>query len=124
MKKFMAWLGLTHQLAFPTSYLKYAQYLEVRQSESANRGALKQCHVAFQFLETAAGLPDTAKLTTSELYDLMCRTRAPDQTGDEDVRRNLAAMEVFVMDRTKPKYLRIFGWWFLLQNWGTLVQRP
>ena len=24
VKKFMAWLGLTHQLAFPTSYLQYA----------------------------------------------------------------------------------------------------
>ena len=32
----------------------------------------------------------------------------------------LAAMEVFVMDQSKPKYLRIFGWWVLLQNWGTL----
>ena len=60
VKKFMAWLRLTHQLAFPTSYLQYAQYLKVRQSEPANRGALKQCHAAFQFLETAAGLPDTA----------------------------------------------------------------
>ena len=37
VKKFMAWLGLTHQLAFPTSYLQYAQYLEVRESEPPNR---------------------------------------------------------------------------------------
>ena len=71
VKKFMAWLGLTHQLAFPTSYLQYAQYLEVRQSEPAYRGALVQCHAAFQFLESAAGLPDTAKSTTSEVYDLV-----------------------------------------------------
>ena len=82
VKKFMAWLGLTHQLAFPTSYLQYAQYLEVRQSEPANRGALKHCHAAFQFLETAAGLPDTAKWTTSEVYDLMykeCLRRRPNR---------------------------------------------
>ena len=57
VKKFMAWLGLTHQLAFPTSYLQYAQYLEVRQSEPANRGALKQCHAAFQFLQQASLTP-------------------------------------------------------------------
>ena len=30
----------------------------------------------------------------------------------------LAAIEVFVMDQTKPRYLRIFGWWVLLQNWA------
>ena len=126
VKKFMSWLGLTHQLAFPTSHLQYAQYLEVMQSEPANRGALKQCHAAFQFLETAAGLPDNAKLTTSEL-ELMykeCLRRAAPGRPSKQARRMiveiLAAMEVFVMDQSKPKYLRIFGWWVLLQNWGTL----
>ena len=127
VKKFMAWLGLTHQLAFPTSYLQYAQYLEVRQSEPANRGALKQCHAAFQFLETTEGLPDTAKLTASELYELMykecLRRAAPGRPSKQAPRmfvEILAAMEVFVVDQTKPKYLLIFGWWVLLQNWGTL----
>ena len=55
LKKFMAWLGLTHHVLFPTSYLQYAQHLEVGQSEPANRGALKQCYSSFQFLETSAG---------------------------------------------------------------------
>ena len=32
----------------------------------------------------------------------------------------LAAVVVIVMDQTKPRYLRIFGWWVLLQNWITL----
>ena len=32
----------------------------------------------------------------------------------------LAAIEVFVMDETRPRYLRMIGWWVLLQNWGTL----
>ena len=127
VKKFMVWLGLTHQLAFPTSYLQYAQYLEVRQSEPANRGALKQCHAAFQFLETAAGLPDAAKLTASELYELLykeyLRRAAPGRPAKQAPRMFIeiwAAIEVFVVDQTKPKYLRIFGWWVLLQNWGTL----
>ena len=32
----------------------------------------------------------------------------------------LGAIEVFVMDQTKPRYLRIFGWWVLLPNWVIL----
>ena len=57
LRKFMAWLATTHQEVFPTSYLQYIQYLQVRQSEPSNRGALKDCHASFQFLEEVAGLP-------------------------------------------------------------------
>ena len=91
LRKFMAWLATTHQEVLPTSYLQYIQYLQVRQSEPSNRGALKDCHAAFQFLEEVAGLPAEQKQTSTELYTLMYKEvlsqATPSQTVSTDVRK-------------------------------------
>ena len=127
LRKFMAWLATTHQEVFPTSYLQYIQYLQVRQSEPSNRGALKDCHAAFQFLEEVAGLPAERKQTSTELYSLMYKEVLSKATPGRPVRQSprmfvrlLAEIETLVVDPSKQTYLRIIGWWVLLQSWGTL----
>ena len=32
----------------------------------------------------------------------------------------LEAIETLVANTEVPPYLRVYGWWVLLQNWGTL----
>ena len=127
LRKFMAWLATTHQEDFPTSYLQYIQYLQVRQSEPSNRGALKDCHASFQFLEEVAGLPAEQKQTSTELYTLMYKEVLSQATPGRPVRQSprmfvklLAEIESLVIDPSKQTNLRIFGWWVLLQSWGTL----
>ena len=126
-RKFMAWLATTHEEVFPTSYLQYIQYLQVRQSEPSNRGALKDCHASFQFLEEVAGLPAEQKQTSTELYTLMYKEVLSQATPGRPVRQSprmfvklLAEIESLVIDPSKQTYLRIFGWWVLLQSWGTV----
>ena len=127
LRKFMAWLATTHQEVFPTSFLQYIQYLQVRQSEPSNRGALKDCHASFQFLEEVAGLPAEQKQTSTELYTLMYKEVLSQATPGRPVRQSprmfvrlLAEIETLVVDPSKQTYLRIIGWWVLLQSWGTL----
>ena len=67
-------------------------------------------------LSSSWRLPQASQTPPSKLYELTykeCLRRAargrPTKQAPRMFVENLAAMEVFVMDRTKPKYLRIFG---------------
>ena len=107
LRKFMAWLATPHQEVFPTSHLQYIQYLQVRQLEPSNRGALEDCRAAFQFLEEVAGLPPEQMQTSTRPTSKAADVRTP-ACGDRN----------FLGRLSKQKYLRIIGKWVLLQNWG------
>ena len=58
VKRYLAWLALAHESSFPRELHQMTEYLQARQSEPCCRGALKNTHNAFVFLEEAAAVED------------------------------------------------------------------
>ena len=93
----------------------------------ATEGALKATHRSFGFLEEVTGMPLSERRTKSKLYDVILRellsTALPGKPAQQAPRfpiKVLTAVESFVVDETKPAYMRMYAWWVLLQNWCTL----
>ena len=81
------------------------------------------------FSRKLPGLPAERKQTSTELYTFMYKEVLSQATPGRPVRqtsrmfvRLLAEIETLVVDPSKQTYLRIIGWWILLQSWGTLSQ--
>ena len=64
-KKFLSWLAVSADVAFPTQVMHLSGFLETRHSEPCSRGALKSAHQSMVFLEDVAGIEE--KLTTNAL---------------------------------------------------------
>ena len=65
-KRYLTWLALAHETAFPREVHQMTVYLQARHSEPCCRGALKNTHNAPTFLEEAAAVED--RLTRRALY--------------------------------------------------------
>ena len=65
-KKYLAWLAVSADVAFPSGVSRLTGFLESRHSEPCNRGALKAAHQCMAFLEDVAGIDE--KLTTNALH--------------------------------------------------------
>ena len=127
LRKFFAWFSVTYEEEFPTTEEHFTGFLRARASEPCNRGALKATHRSFGFLEEVTGMPLTERKTKSKLYDVILRellsTALPGKPAQQAPRfpiKVLTAVESFVVDETKPAYMRMYAWWVLLQNWCTL----
>ena len=70
-KKYLAWLAVSADLAFPSEVSRLIGFLESRHSEPCNRGALKAAHQCMAFLDHVAGIDE--KLTTNALYTVVYR---------------------------------------------------
>ena len=126
LRKFMAWLATTRQEVFPTSTPSTCK------SGSQNRRTeepTKPATLLSSFSRKLPGLPAERKQTSTELYTFMYKEVLSQATPGRPVRqtsrmfvRLLAEIETLVVDPSKQTYLRIIGWWILLQSWGTLSQ--
>ena len=72
-------------------------------------------------------LEEVTAYTTKSKYDAILRellsTALPGKPAKQAPRfpiKVLTAVESFVVDDTKPAYMRMYAWWVLLQNWCTL----
>ena len=65
-KKYLSWLAVSADVAFPTQVVHLTGFLETRHSEPCSRGALKSAHQSMVFLEDVAGIEE--RLTTNALY--------------------------------------------------------
>ena len=127
LRKFFAWFSVTYEEEFPTTEEHFTGFLRARASEPCNRGALKATHRSFGFLEEVTGMPLSERRTKSKLFDVILRellsTALPGKPAQQAPRfpiKVLTAVESFVVDETKPAYMRMYAWWVLLQNWCTL----
>ena len=68
-KKYLSWLAVSAEVAFPTQVVHLTGFLESRHSEPCSRGALKSAHQSMVFLEDVAGIEE--RLTTNALYTVM-----------------------------------------------------
>ena len=70
-KKYLAWLAVSADVAFPSEVSHLTGFFESRHSEPCNRGALKAAHQCMAFLEDVAGIDE--KLTTNAFYTVVYR---------------------------------------------------
>ena len=124
-RKYLAWLAVSADVAFPSEVSHLTGYLESRHTEPCNRGALKAAHQSMAFLEDVAGVEE--KLTTNAFYTVVYRellaTAQPGRTPKQAHRYPVAVLESFeelVVCESATFYLRVYAWWLLLQCWGTL----
>ena len=61
VKRYLAWLALSHETAFPREVNQLTEYSEARHSEPCCRGALKNTHNAFTFLDESAAVEDPSR---------------------------------------------------------------
>ena len=113
LRRFFSWLELTKGVRFPTELSQLTDYLRVRLSEPCIRGALKNVNEAFGFYEQVTGVP-AAEIRSSALPG------KPSKQAPRMPIMLLEALERLVTSSDTAVYLRVFAWWILLQNWGTL----
>ena len=70
-RKYLAWLSMTYRVSFPTCVEHLTEYLKVRVSEPCNRGALRNTHRGFGFLDETAGVTAEASPSRDPLYSVI-----------------------------------------------------
>ena len=117
----------SHRVVYSLEIEHYTDYLKAKLSEPCNRGALKSTNAAFVFFNEVTGTPETQRPTSRELYRVVFRellsTALPGRPAKQAPRMlvsMLEALETLVASSDVAPYLRVYGWWVLLQNWGTL----
>ena len=124
-KKYLSWLAVSAEVAFPTQVVHLTGFLESRHSEPCSRGALKSAHQSMVFLEDVAGIEE--RLTTNALYTVVYKellsTSQPSGVPKQAPRYPAAvleSLESLVVNENAVFYLRLYSWWIVVQSWGTL----
>ena len=127
IRKFLAWLALQHEINYPDDLTQMTGFLNARLSEPCSRGALKCSHRGFVFMKEIAGVPTANRLTSNPLYTVIFKEilsaalpGRPKKQAPRMLISMIAALEKVVVDSGAYSYFRVFAWWLLLQNWGTL----
>ena len=88
------------------------------------QGNFGECGSHFHFPLT--GPEQANRLTATLLYEAVykeiltgCETRKQGKQAPRFPVGLLALIEKFGMTDSSPAYMRMYGWWVLLQNWGT-----
>ena len=125
VKKYIAWLSLSHEIVFPSEVQHLSEYLQMRHSEPCTRGGLKSTHQALVFLEDVAAVE--TKLTQSPLYSTIYKellsstlTKGNQRQAPRFPTVMVQALEDTVIDESARPYFRVYAWWLLLQCWATL----
>ena len=89
------------------------------------RGALKHTHSCYVFLQEVAGVSvrhteDALHVVTRKEIMTSALPGRPPRQAPRYHSVLLASFEAFLMDTNARAYLRIMGWWLLLQSCGTL----
>ena len=127
LRNYFSWLAATHEVSYPTSLEHFVGFLRARASEPANRGALRNVNRTFTFLHEVTGTEQVNRLTATHLYDAVyreilasCELGRPVKQPLRFLVGLLALVEDFVTTVSNPANMRMYGWWVLLQSWGTM----
>ena len=127
LRNYFSWLAATHEVSYPSSLEHFVGFLGARASEPANRGALRNVNRTFTFLHEVTGTEQVNRLTATPLYDAVHREILASCEPGRRVKQAprfpvglLALVKNFVTTESNPAYMRMYGWWVLLQSWGTM----
>ena len=117
MRQYMAWLALNYEVPLPRELDHYVAYLNARLSKLCTRGALKNVHTSFMFMEGLSRLPEEEKQTSTNMFHVMYKEvlfpAAPSRFSKQAPRMfavMIGALEVLFTDAEMPPYFRISAW--------------
>ena len=127
LRCYTLWLSTAYGVPFPSETAHLVDYLRVRSQELTTRGGLKAAHQAMRSYEEITAVPEQARLSESTVYSLAKKEFLAAALPGKFPRQApgfpavpLAALEEAVCDSATTLYYRIYGWWVLVQCWGTL----
>ena len=132
VRRYLAWLSVNFKVTFPNRVEHLTEFLKVRASEPCNRGALRNAHRGFGFLDETAGVTPEDSVTSNPLCSVnfheMLSKAIPGKPSKQEPRMPVAlilAIETFLMDTSNLPYMRLYAWFMALQNWATpTILRP
>ena len=127
LRRYFLWLAQSFRLPFPEQEEHYLDYLALRVQEPCTRCTLKCVHQSFVYLEEVSEIEPHRRVTVRQRYsnmlaELLSRTLpgSPSRQAPRPLLRILQSVESVVTNESVAAYIRVFGWFFLLQAWCTL----
>ena len=118
-RRYLASLSVNYKVTFPNCVQHSTEFLKVRVSEPCNRGALRNVHRGFGFLDETASVTPQDSVTTNPLYSVifheMLAKAIPGKPSKQAPR-----MPVALILALETPYMRLYAWIMALQNWATL----
>ena len=108
-RRYLAWLSVNLKVTFPNRVEHWTEFLKVRISQPCNRGAPRNAHGGFGFLDETAGVTPEDSVTGR-----------PSKQAPRMPVALILAIEKFLMDTSNLPYMRLYAWFMALQNWATL----
>ena len=128
-RAFAKWLAVVHDERWPSSWVRVAEYANVRAGEPCGRSTLRGIFLGVSFVEIAGGFSGEQSISAHILLKATARElegRLTARAGGAEARKagrplvsQLAALELYVMDSSKVLWFRAYAWWKLLQAWAT-----
>ena len=125
-KKYLVWLVSTYKVRWPSKRIQVVDYFIKLKETGAPKSVPQAFASTLSFFEKAAGIPEGERLSNDVVYK-----RALDQVvkekDEEQPDRKVApllpialiiAMELQVMNREEPTYVRFYCWIKLLKIWS------
>ena len=123
LRRYFLWLAQSFRLPFPE---QEEDYLALRVQEPCTRCTLKCVHQSFVYLEEVSEIEPHRRVTVRQRYsnmlaELLSRTLlgSPSKQAPRPLLRILQSVESVVTNESVAVYIRVFGWFFLLQAWCT-----
>ena len=122
-RRYLAWFSDNFEVTFPNRVEHFTEFLKVRVSEPCNRGALRNAHRGFGFLDETAGVTPEDSVTMNPIFHEMLSKAIPGRSSKQAPRMPVAlilAIEKFLMDTSNLPYMRLYAWFMALLNWATI----
>ena len=127
LRRYFLWLAQSFRLPFPEQEEHYLDYLALRVQEPCTRCTLKCVHQSFVYLEEVSEIQPHRRVTVRQRYsnmlaELVSRTLpgSPSRQAPRPLLRILQSVESLLTNESVAVYIRVFGWFSLLQAWCTL----
>ena len=127
LRVFFTWLFKERGQRFPRVVEHILDYLTFVSDSRCTRSSLISTKASLCFLEFVAGVPLQEQLTKSPLFvnlykELLCTkgARVLPRQAPRPFLVLLAAMETYLLDSSRPIFLRVHCWWKLVECWGVL----
>ena len=127
IRKYIQWLTISKGIVCPKQVEHCCSYLETKASKPCTRRALKEAHRAMSFLEQAAGVEETNRVTCTAIYKTIFEqllVGRPLRQAPRMYVSMLKSSELMLVDSNVLPFIRVYSWWVFLPNWNPSLQRP
>ncbi len=129
-KGFATWLRIAHGEAWPSSWGRVAEFLEIRAAEPCSRAVVRHVYSGIRFMEEAGGFEGDAAVTSHRMLRRFIKeveARLGARAGGGEARQaarplmsQVEALESLVVNERLAPWIRAYSWWMALKCWGVL----